>query len=64
MVKQQTSNQYVEIGLGNDRFALPMEIHEIIKMQPIIEIPNTPTSLLGVINLRGNVIPIVNIHSY
>jgi len=65
MAIQQTFNQYVEIGLGNERFALPIqEIREIIKLQPIIEIPNTPTSLLGVINLRGNVIPIVNIHSY
>ncbi|WP_409347331.1 chemotaxis protein CheW [Paenibacillus sp. MBLB4367] len=54
--------QYVEIGIAKERFAFRIQdIHEIIKMQQITEIPNSKPYLLGVINLRGTVAPVVSL---
>ncbi len=38
-----------------------LSIHEILKKVDITRLPNTPPFIMGVINLRGNVIPVVNI---
>jgi purine-binding chemotaxis protein CheW len=38
-----------------------LSIHEILKKTDITRLPNTPPFIKGVINLRGNVIPVVNI---
>lgn len=38
-----------------------LSIHEILKMCDITRLPNTPPFIKGVINLRGNVIPVVNV---
>lgn len=37
-----------------------LHIHEILRMVEITRLPNTPDFVRGVINLRGNVIPVVN----
>lgn len=36
-------------------------IHEILRIPEISRLPNTPPFVKGVINLRGNVIPVVNV---
>lgn len=38
-----------------------MQVSEIVKLQSITKIPNTPEYIEGVINLRGVVIPIVDL---
>ncbi len=48
--------------MGEDIYAIPVEaLTEIIISQKIFPVPTTPTHVLGVINLRGNIIPIVDI---
>jgi len=48
--------------LGEDIYAIPVELLiEIIKSQKIFPVPTTPSHVLGVINLRGNIVPIVDI---
>ncbi len=37
-------------------------MQEIIKLLPITRVPKSPDFIEGVINLRGNVIPVVNVH--
>lgn len=57
-----TTEQYVEVRANADSYAIPiLEIHEIIRMQEITHIPNTRSCVLGVINLRGQIIPIVSL---
>ncbi|HEY8528515.1 MAG TPA: chemotaxis protein CheW [Paenibacillaceae bacterium] len=54
--------QYVEVVIGKERYALKIyDIHEIIKMQPVTEIPNSKPHVKGVINLRGKIVPIVSL---
>lgn len=40
-----------------------MQVNEIIKMQNITKMPNTPEYVEGVTNLRGKVIPIINLRA-
>lgn len=48
--------------MGDEGYALPiLSIHEIIRMQAITHIPNTRSCVLGVINLRGQIIPVVSL---
>lgn len=57
-------NQYIEVGIGKERYALGIQdIHEIIKMQDITEIPNSKSYLKGVINLRGKIVSIISLRN-
>ncbi|MDA8335344.1 MAG: chemotaxis protein CheW [Peptococcaceae bacterium] len=56
--------QLVIFELGEQRYALPiLETQEIMRMVNITRIPNTSYFVEGVINLRGNVIPVINLNS-
>jgi len=49
-------------SMGEDTFAIPVDLlTEIIISQKIFHVPTTPPHVLGVINLRGNIVPIVDI---
>jgi purine-binding chemotaxis protein CheW len=51
-------------SMGEDLYAVPVEmLTEIIISQKIFPVPATPPHVLGVINLRGNIVPIVDIRS-
>lgn len=55
-------NQYVVFKLGKGEFGIDiMNVKEIGPYEESISIPNTPDFIEGVINYRGNVIPIVNL---
>jgi len=54
--------QYVGVRIDNESYAIPiLEIHEIIRMQEITHIPNSRRFVRGVINLRGQIIPVVSL---
>jgi purine-binding chemotaxis protein CheW len=47
--------------LGGETYGLDIgTVHEIIRMQPITRVPKAPFYVEGVINLRGKVIPVVD----
>src|SRR5215468_12369215 len=54
--------QLVGFRLDNEDYAIAItKIQEIILMKPITRIPQVPDFIEGLINLRGSVIPIVNL---
>lgn len=56
--------QYIEFCVDRESYAIPIsEIHEIIKMQEITEIPNSVSYVQGVINLRGRIVPVISLRS-
>jgi len=56
-------NQYVVFRLGREVYGLEIStILEIITMQTITEVPGTEDHIEGVVNLRGLVIPVFNLH--
>jgi len=49
-------------SIGEDSYAIPVGVlTEIIIPQKIFPVPTTPPHVLGVINLRGTIVPIVDI---
>ena len=54
--------QYLTFSLGRDIYALQIApIREIIEYPGLTEIPMTPAFLRGVINLRGAVVPVIDL---
>ena len=54
--------QMVTFSLGSEEFGVDiMKVQEIIRIPPITRVPKAPDFIEGVINLRGNVIPVVNL---
>ncbi len=56
------AGKYLTFKLGEEDYGLKiLQVQEIIGMQEITKIPRTPEHLKGVINLRGKVIPVVDL---
>ncbi|WP_105618214.1 chemotaxis protein CheW [Vallitalea okinawensis] len=56
------ATQQVVFRLDNESYGVAiMKVYGIEKFQEILKIPNTPTYIEGVINLRGEVLPIYNL---
>ncbi|MCK4739313.1 MAG: chemotaxis protein CheW [Deltaproteobacteria bacterium] len=51
----------VTMGLGTERFAVPIEeVKEIIAKYEIVPLPKMPAFIEGIISLRGTIVPIVD----
>jgi len=56
--------QLVTFNLGTEEFGVDiMMVQEIIRIPSITRVPKAPNYVEGVINLRGNIIPIVNLRT-
>ena len=54
--------KYLTFMLGGEEYGLPvLKVREIIKVMDITHVPQVPAHVLGVINLRGKVIPVIDL---
>jgi len=54
--------QVVGFRIGRETFGLPISIvREIVRVPDITAVPNAPDYIEGVINLRGRIIPVVDL---
>ena len=54
--------QYVTLGVAKEIFAAPVEkVQEILDMRPIARLPQAPMNLLGMIDVRGQGIPVLDL---
>ncbi len=54
--------QYLTFKLGGEIFGVDVsQVQEILELTPITRIPQTPLFMKGVINVRGKVVPIVDL---
>jgi purine-binding chemotaxis protein CheW len=54
--------QLVSFKIANEEFGIDiLNVQEINKMTQVTKVPNSPEFVEGVINLRGRVIPVVNL---
>ncbi|MEK8023927.1 MAG: chemotaxis protein CheW [Candidatus Hydrogenedentota bacterium] len=54
--------KYLTFALGGEEYGLEiMKVLEIVGLLPITPVPGTPLFIRGLINLRGNVIPVVDL---
>ncbi len=60
-----SSAEVLEFTLGAENYALDINIvREIVEMMPITVIPRAPVHITGVINLRGEIVNIVNLNTF
>jgi purine-binding chemotaxis protein CheW len=58
----QRAGKYLTFDLGKEEFAIQvLRVREIMGVQEITAVPQTPVYVKGVINLRGKVIPVVDL---
>jgi purine-binding chemotaxis protein CheW len=56
------TRQYLTFKLGEEVFAIDVsKVREVLDFTTITKIPRTPDFMSGVINLRGNVVPVVDL---
>ena len=56
------AEQYLTFEINHELFAIPiLVVQEIRGWEKVSQIPNTPTHILGVINLRGAVVPVLDL---
>jgi purine-binding chemotaxis protein CheW len=58
------ARQFVIFHVKDEMFAVPLaEVKEIIRMPDVVRMPLSPASLEGLANLRGTVLPVVNLRN-
>lgn len=63
MAELESQFQLVTFHLGEELYGVNiMDVKEIVKLQNVRYIPNAPYYVEGIINLRGEIIPIIDLH--
>jgi purine-binding chemotaxis protein CheW len=58
----QLAGKYLTFALNNEEYGIEiLKVNQIIRLQEITTIPRTPPFVRGVINLRGMIIPIIDL---
>lgn len=56
------TGKYLAFSLGTEDYGIGIRnVKEIIGMIPVTAVPGTPGAVKGVVNLRGKVIPVINL---
>jgi purine-binding chemotaxis protein CheW len=54
--------KYLIFSLGKEQYGLEIKyVMEIIGIQPITEVPELPPYIRGIINLRGKIVPVMDV---
>ena len=62
MDEEVLDNKYLMCKLGNETFGMDIRhVTDIIELQNITQVPDMPDYVRGVINLRGQVIPVIDL---
>src|ERR1700687_434816 len=61
-ITEQNVQQYLTFMIGAEEYAVSLlKVKEIIEYDTITEVPKTPEWVRGVINLRGSVVPVIDL---
>jgi purine-binding chemotaxis protein CheW len=61
---RSAGGKFLTFFLAGEEYGIEiLSVHEIIGMMPITSVPGTPDYVCGIINLRGKIIPIVDLRS-
>lgn len=56
--------KYLTFSLGTEEYAVSiLKVQEIIGMMDVTPVPRTPGFVLGVINLRGKIVPVIDLRT-
>ncbi|MFP4114696.1 MAG: chemotaxis protein CheW [Spirochaetota bacterium] len=55
--------QLVTFYLGEEQYGIDiMDVEGIVKVEDVRPLPNAPSYVEGIFNLRGEIIPVINLH--
>ena len=61
-IDDTTKDQYLTFEIGGEDYGVSIsDIKEIISICPITLVPETPSYVEGIINLRGDIIPVISV---
>jgi purine-binding chemotaxis protein CheW len=64
MAESDKQVQLVTFQLGEEQYGIDiMSVDSIVRVQDIRAIPNAPSYVEGIFNLRGDIIPVINLHT-
>jgi purine-binding chemotaxis protein CheW len=56
------AGQYLTFFVHGDEFAVPvLRVREVMEALPVTHVPTAPTPIRGVVNVRGAVVPVVDL---
>jgi purine-binding chemotaxis protein CheW len=59
---EQNVQQYLTFMIGGEEYAVSLlKVKEIIEYDTVTQVPKTPEWIRGVINLRGSVVPVIDL---
>ena len=57
--------QFIVVRIGDEQYGLPISyVDNIVRMSKITRVPKAKPHYLGVINLRGEVVPVMSIRQF
>lgn len=61
-VNDITAKQYIVVRIGNEQYGIRIKyVDNIVRMQQITRVPKAQDYFVGVINLRGEIVPVMSI---
>ena len=61
-IEDTQKGKFLTFNMGNEYYGIEIKyVTEIIGLQPITEIPEMPPYIKGIINLRGKIIPVMDV---
>lgn len=62
LTKSKETKQYIVVKLGNEEYGINIKyVQNIVRMTRITRVPKAPYYIKGVINLRGEIIPVMSV---
>lgn len=62
VINDEMQNRYLCFALDNEKFAIEIKyVTEIVGILPITVVPEIPEHIKGIINLRGKVVPVIDL---
>ena len=59
-----TTAQYITFKLGDEVFAINVsQVREVLDLSLVTKVPTAPSYMRGVVNVRGNAIPVVDLRA-
>lgn len=61
---QPVSGKYLTFAIAQERYSVPvLKVREIMRLCPVTQVPRMPPYIKGVINLRGKIVPVIDLRA-
>ncbi len=61
-IVEEKTTQYIVVSIGNEHYGLDISyVDNIVRMCKITRVPKAPRHYIGIINLRGEVVPLMSV---